>query len=532
MRRVPLVFLSVVCLSAVLLAPLAAESGAGRAAKLAEQARRAARSGQPVRAYFLYSQALESDARNSDWIRERAAVLQQIPAASAVRTSPAGGPGSRDPALAAVTGTLSPADLAEARAAAPPPELRFTGPRALDFDGEPKEIWRQVAAAYGLEAIFDPDYQDPPKFRVRLPALPGDQALHTLEDLSDSFVIPIGPRRIMVARDLPQKRQQLAPVVVRLVPIPEKISVQEAQELLTGLQQMLELRRVTLDPQKRLVLIRDVDTKVLAATQLLLDLSRPRGQVHLEVRLLSVSRSSSLAYGFNYQTLFSAYYLGGVLRSPSGAPPGAALAAVGGGKSQVGVGITSVAALASAARTSSQSATVTEIAGIDGLPASIAIGDRYPIVTSIFVGAPQGVVAPPTINFENLGVELKVTPTIHAADEVSLELEADYKSLGQFNRNGIPAIANRKFQSRVRLRTSEAAIVAGLLGEQITPVQSGWPLVSRIPWIGGLFRQTDNRLDRQDLLLVILPRVTVLPPGESAIRPLWLGAENRPRSLF
>ncbi len=512
----------------VSLAAWAADSGAARAGRLAEQARQAAKAGQPVRAYFLYSQALESDGRNSAWLRERAAVLQQIPAGLAISPDAP----SRDPKFAAVTGTLSPAEIAEARSVAPPPSLEFLGPRALDFDGEPKEVWRQVAAAYGLDAIFDPEFQDPPRFRLRLPSLPGPEALRTLEELSDCFVIPIAPRRILIARDLPQKRQQLSPVSVRLVPIPDRISIQEAQELVTGIQQMLELRRITLDPQKRLVLLRDSNTKVLAATQLLLDLSRPRGQVHLEISLLSASRSSSLAYGFQYQTSFPVSYLGGVLNSPSGAPANAVLATIGGGKSLVGVGITSIAALASASRTASNSATVTEIVGVDGMPASISIGDRYPIVTSIFVGAPEGVVAPPTINFENLGVELKVTPVIHSADEVSLELDADYRALGQFNRNGIPAIASRKFQSRVRLRTDEAAIVSGLLGEQITPVQTGWPLVGRIPWLGALFRQTDNRVDRQELLLVIRPRVTVLPPGETATRPLWLGAENGPRSLY
>lgn len=512
----------------VSLAALAADSGAARAARLAEQARQASKAGQPVRAYFLYSQALESDGRNTAWIRERAAVLQQLPASLAVSpTAP-----SRDPRFAAVTGTVSPAEIAEARSAAPPPSLEFLGPRALDFDGEPKEVWRQVAAAYGLEAIFDPEFQDPPRFRLRLPSLPGPEALRTLEELSDCFVVPISPRRILIVRDLPQKRQQLSPVSVRLVPIPDRISIQEAQELVTGIQQMLELRRITLDPQKRLVLLRDSNTKVLAATQLLLDLSRPRGQIHLEISLLSASRSSSLAYGFQYQTSFPVSYLGGALNSPSGAPANAVLATIGGGKSLVGVGITSLAALANASRTASNSATVTEIVGVDGMPASISIGDRYPIVTSVFVGAPAGVLAPPTINFENLGVDLKVTPVIHSANEVSLELDADYRALGAFNSNGIPAIASRKFQSRVRLRTDEAAIVSGLLGEQITPVRTGWPLVGRIPWLGALFRQTDDRVDRQELLLVIRPRVTVLPPGETATLPLWLGAENRPRSLY
>jgi general secretion pathway protein D len=427
---------------------------------------------------------------------------------------------------------LTPAEIAAARQAEPPPELEFSGPRALDLDGEPREVWRQAAAAFGLEAVFEPDFQDPPRFRVRLPVLAGDQALRALEDMSDCFVVPVARRRILVARDLPQKRQQLSPVTVRLVPIPERISIQEAQELLTAIQQMLELRRVTLDPQKRLVLLRDVDAKVLAATQLLLDLSRPRGQVHLEISLLSASRSSSLAYGFQYQTLLPAFYLGGALNSPPGAPANAVLAGIGGGKSRIGIGITSVTALANASRTESRSAIVTEIAAAEGLPSSIAIGDRYPIVTSIFVGAPQDVVAPPTINFENLGVELKVTPTIHSAAEVSLELDADYRALGPFNRNGVPAIANRKFQSRVRLRTDEAALVTGLIGEQITPVVTGWPLLQRIPWLGGLFRETDARRDRQEILLVIRPRVTVLPPAESATRTLWLGGENRPRSLF
>ena len=136
---------------------------------------------------------------------------------------------------------------------------------------------------------------------------------------------------------------------------------------------------------------------------------------------------------------------------------------------------------------------------------------------------------PPAFNFEDLGVSLKVTPKVHSWDEMSLDVEAEYKVLTGDALNGIPIIANRKFQSRTRVRAGEWAVLAGLVRATEARVITGLAGVSRIPALGALFRQNSKSSDRGQTLFVIKPRLLSAPLTEMATRPLMSGTETRPR---
>ncbi|MBX9599687.1 MAG: type II and III secretion system protein [Bryobacteraceae bacterium] len=520
---------------AVLIAVSAGLLAGGPAMRVARDAAKAARSGDFLNAYFLYSEALRLDPANTQLRRDRAAALQKVQSrvAGAVNASPVPSQPPSKPEWAAVTGSITPAELQEAQTAEPPPELAFAPlEKSFELSGNAKDIWESVGKTFGIEIFFDPDYQPPPPVRLYTPEANGPVTFRILEEISNSFVAPVSSRRAMVVRDLPQKRIALQPVAVRLIPIPERIAIQEAQEMASLVQQSLEVRRLTVDPMKRLILVRDAVMKVHAATQLLSDLSQPRAQVHLEAQLLSVRKSSSLTFGFQWQSLFPVYYLGDWLNNVVSVPNTARLILLGGGQSLLGVGITSIAAVAQATESDAVAMLQTDLVAADGTPATLTLGDRYPIVTSLFVGAPEGVVAPPTINFEDLGFTLKFTPQVHGPDEVSIEFEVESKALGEFTANGVPAIQNRKFQSKVRLRTDEAAIVSGLFGSQRFRTTEAIPFLSRLPLLGKLFQRRVSSTQDNEILLVLRPRVKVAPPSERPVRGVWLGTETRLRTIY
>ena len=90
---------------------------------------------------------------------------------------------------------------------------------------------------------------------------------------------------------------------------------------------------------------------------------------------------------------------------------------------------------------------------MDGLPATLHVGEKYPIITSGYFGntSSSGTVytPPPTVSFEDLGLMIKVTPHVSSADEVTLDLDAEFKLLGATSSDGIPVIANTQYQSKV-----------------------------------------------------------------------------------
>src|SRR5262249_4981596 len=92
-----------------------------------------------------------------------------------------------------------------------------------------------------------------------------------------------------------------------------------------------------------------------------------------------------------------------------------------------------------------------------GQAATFLIGERYPIINATYApiyntAAIAGVIgngsyiAPvPSVNYEDLGLKLKVTPVIHTDASVSMKLELQIRSLGSSTVNGIPIINNREY---------------------------------------------------------------------------------------
>jgi Flp pilus assembly secretin CpaC len=135
---------------------------------------------------------------------------------------------------------------------------------------------------------------------------------------------------------------------------------------------------------------------------------------------------------------------------------------------------------------------------------------------------------PPAFNYEDLGLVIKVTPHVHGANEVGVELEAEIKLLtGNFT-DGVPEIAQRKLTSQVQLRTGESAVVAGLLSDSQARSILGIPGLSTLPGFGPLLRSNTKNIDNDQVLIVIRPVLVDLPPDQFVAHPVWVGSETRP----
>jgi type II secretory pathway component GspD/PulD (secretin) len=133
----------------------------------------------------------------------------------------------------------------------------------------------------------------------------------------------------------------------------------------------------------------------------------------------------------------------------------------------------------------------------------------------------------PTFQFEDLGLVLKITPKVHDAREVTLEVEAEFKVLGTTSFNGIPVIGNRKFVTKVRLQFNQSAVIAGLMNNTQARTISGLAGTIGIPVLGPLLGRTTTDKDQGEILLTIKPRLLSSPPSENMTRQIFIGAEQR-----
>jgi general secretion pathway protein D len=504
-------------------------AGADTAARLFEAGEKAAKRGDDLQAFLLFSQAAKLDPGNNLYAQRRA-VAQGTATSTPVQLGPE--------VTQSVITTLQ-ADRPEAPEllAEPAPSLAPNpGRQSFDLRGSANELFEKVAGAYGIQVVMDRDYRSPaPSLRFRIEDATAVEALRVLEAATDSFVTPLGEHAAIVARDTAQKRTELTPVTAIAVPIPERLSVQEGQDISTAVQQTLEIKRVSLDAGKRIVYFRDTQAKALAARQMFANLSRLRAQIEVDVQFISVGKTSNLSYGLSLPNSGFLVDFGNVLGNSITQAGNFFL--FGGGSTLMGLGVANAVAFATVSDSSASTLLESQIVAVDGQSATLKVGSRYPIITASYTSGVAGSSADtaglsPPIEFIDLGLTLKVTPVVHADMEVTLDVDAEFKTLGNGLVNGIPVISNQQFQGKVRLKDGEWAVIAGLLTTNDSQTPTGIAGLSEIPILGRLFTHQTHEKDRNDTLIILKPHLVALPPWETATPALWTGTETHPLTAF
>jgi len=501
--------------------------GADNATLLFQQAQKAERAGQITRAYLLYAEAAAADPKNLVYW-ERAQALR--PMASLLKeTQPLPKDLAPEKVDRTLFGSIGDQDLDQARKPLPPARLEaMPGRQDFDLRGDSKSLWEKIAAAFHLMVIFDTAYQPVPALRLQLDSADYRDALRSLEAATNSFLTPVSNRLIFVANDTAAKRTEFEGTAAVVVPFPETMSVQELQEIATGVRGTLDMTRVMVDTQRHFILVRDRVTKVRLAEKLLQDLLRPRAQVAIEVEIMTTDQSSALSYGLSLPTSLSLVNFSNKANLLYAIPAGYAnFMTFGGGASLIGFGVTSAQLFANVSKSSSSTVLRSEIVALDGQASTLHVGDKYPLVSNAYIGNTSGggtvYTPPPSFTFEDLGLVLKVTPHIHGMDDVTLDVDAEFKLLGATSIDGIPIIASTKYESKTRVMTGEWAVLAGLMTSSEARSITGIPILSRIP----LLRSNNINTDYGQTLIVLKPHLLILPPSESPTWRAWCGTETK-----
>jgi type II secretory pathway component GspD/PulD (secretin) len=166
--------------------------------------------------------------------------------------------------------------------------------------------------------------------------------------------------------------------------------------------------------------------------------------------------------------------------------------------------------------------------------ATFKLGSRYPILNASFspisnsaaiskVIGNQSFIAPfPSVNYEDIGLNIKAKPVVHGNSDVALDLEIQFRTLGASSVNGIPVISNREYKGGILLKEGEPAVVAGMITASDQKSLNGLPLVSRIPGLGNLTSQTSKQEEDDELLILITPYV-VRSPERTEAPEIWMG---------
>jgi pilus assembly protein CpaC len=153
----------------------------------------------------------------------------------------------------------------------------------------------------------------------------------------------------------------------------------------------------------------------------------------------------------------------------------------------------------------------------NGQDASFLAGGEIPVPVV------QGLSNAVTVQWKEFGVRLSFTPRI-AGDTIRLKVKPEVSTL-DFS-NGItlsgfriPAISTRRAETDVELRDGQSFAIAGLLNNLSQDSVSEVPGLARLPIIGHLFQSKAVRAERNELLVLITPRL-VRPLNPDEVPPL------------
>ncbi len=144
---------------------------------------------------------------------------------------------------------------------------------------------------------------------------------------------------------------------------------------------------------------------------------------------------------------------------------------------------------------------------LDNEEAFITVGQQVPFVTGSYTntGAANGVANPfQTIQRENVGVTLQVTPQINEGDSVVMDIVQEVSSISQQALSASDVITNeRKIETKVLSKDGDIVVLGGLVKDDIQDSQQGVPLLSGIPVLGRLFRNDVVSVTKSNLLVFI-----------------------------
>ncbi|MCF6202878.1 MAG: type II secretion system secretin GspD [Methylococcaceae bacterium] len=150
--------------------------------------------------------------------------------------------------------------------------------------------------------------------------------------------------------------------------------------------------------------------------------------------------------------------------------------------------------------------------------ANILVGNSIPIRKGEFTNTSGGAnnsIANSSIDMVETGVSLNVKPRVNANGVVILEIEQKVNNAlpagnaASGSTIDSPTILKREITSSVAVVDGESVILGGLISEEHTFDNSGIPFVKDIPYLGWLFGSQQKKVAKNELVVIITPRVVV-----------------------
>ena len=395
-----------------------------------------------------------------------------------------------------------------------------------------RSIFLALGKTAGISIIFDEQFRDVP-FTTDLTNMTFEQAVRSLCVATKNFYRIVDERTVVIVPDNPIKRIQYEANVIKTFYLSNVVAQDMQNSLISMLRGTAKVPTISSDKNLNSLTIRDTPQVVELAEKLIRAWDKPRAEVVIDLEIMEVSRLKLRQLGVSFDT--------NMVGLRYGEPPTSSTDTTSTGwfnlknidlskaeNFSISLPVSFLQFLES--DTDTKVIAQPRLRGVSDEEMRHLVGQKIPIPRTTFSPfAAGGYASQPLTNFEqqDVGIEVKIKPSVHLEKEVTISLELKVTSIGGKGYADIPIINTREVKNVLRLKDGETNLIAGLLRDEERKTLKGIPGLKDLPVLGRLFGAEDTTLEQTDVILTITPYIIrSIPLTAEDDKPLWVDVDT------
>lgn len=152
------------------------------------------------------------------------------------------------------------------------------------------------------------------------------------------------------------------------------------------------------------------------------------------------------------------------------------------------------------------------IAVVNNEEANIMVGERDAYITQTQSQATSTTVTSETVEFIDVGVKLKVVPKIGADGFITMKLKPEVSSVKETITTAlgsrVPIVQTSQSETVVKVKDGMMIMIAGMTKVENTDSINGWPILSKLPFLGTFFGYRAKEIKRTEVIIFLTPHLT------------------------
>jgi len=141
----------------------------------------------------------------------------------------------------------------------------------------------------------------------------------------------------------------------------------------------------------------------------------------------------------------------------------------------------------------------------DNNEAFINIGQKVPFITNSRVTDNNATIY--SYQYQDVGITLKITPHVSANDNITLDISQEVKNLLEKVVFDAPLVSTRELKTKITVENKKTIVIGGLISSTKTKVKYSTPFLSKIPIFGELFKSSEEKENKTNLMIIISPEI-------------------------